>query len=346
MKALLYEGPREMRIREIAPPSITEDEVVIQVAFSGICGSELSGYLGHNALRKPPLVFGHEFSGTIVEAGANASKVFGLQPGQRVTANPLVTCGHCGYCLSGRQQLCRGRKLLSAALPGSNAELVKIPAAFVHPLPDHLTLQQGALVEPIACGVRVAELASPRPGDKAVIFGMGPIGLFVLQALKVYGVKEIYAVDLHAERLGMAEALGAVPLSPRKDEVVAEVLKRTGGGADIAVDAVGASLTRSQCMEVTVPGGRIIYTGLHEAESVLPVNTMIRSEFHVAGSFAYSAVNFQTALNWLAEGRIGLTDGVVEAPLEEGAEWYDKLLSNPGKVAKVLLVPYSSSVRS
>ncbi|WJH36990.1 alcohol dehydrogenase catalytic domain-containing protein [Paenibacillus sp. CC-CFT747] len=176
MKALLYEGPREMRIREIAPPSIMDDEVVIQVAFSGICGSELSGYLGHNALRKPPLVFGHEFSGTIVETGANASSGFGLQVGQRVTANPLVTCGHCGYCLSGRQQLCRSRKLLSAALPGSNAELVKIPAAFVHTLPDHLTLQQGALVEPIACGVRVAELASPGPAIQPLSLGWGPSG--------------------------------------------------------------------------------------------------------------------------------------------------------------------------
>lgn len=339
MKALVYEGPRQMTIRDTEPPVLDDDEILIRVAYSGICGSELSGYLGHNALRKPPAIFGHEFSGTVEAVGQLAGKHGGFTMGQRVTANPLVTCGRCSYCLGGRQQLCLNRKLLSAALPGSNAQLVKVPASLVYALPDHLTLQQGALTEPIACGLRVAELAAPRPGDRALIMGMGPIGLFVLQALRLYGVEEIYAVDLNAERLEMAEALGARPVDPQRTDAAAEIRRRAGGGVEIAVDAVGGGVTRRQCVELTAPGGKVIATGLHEAESMLPVNTMIRSEIAVLGSFAYSSMNFESALRLLSDGKIGLPDWVVEAPLAEGAEWYERLLGNPGKTAKVLLCP-------
>ena len=122
MKALVYEGPREMNVREVDVPTVEPDEVLIRVAYSGICGSELSGYLGQNALRKPPLIFGHEFSGTIADLGEQAASMQELSAGQRVTANPLISCGRCEKCLGGRQQLCVRRKLLSASLPGSNAE--------------------------------------------------------------------------------------------------------------------------------------------------------------------------------------------------------------------------------
>lgn len=339
MKALVYEGPREMHLRQLAAPEPLEDEVLIRVAYSGICGSELSGFLGHNALRKPPIVFGHEFSGTVEALGERVVRN-GLQVGARVTANPLVTCGECRFCLSGRQQLCPSRRLLSAALPGSNAELVKIPARFVYPLPNGMSLRHGALVEPVACGVRVAELAAPKPGERAVVAGMGPIGLYALQALKLYGVTDLYAIDLSPERLEIAESLGAIPIMPnRKSDVAAEVRHLTDGGADIAVDAVGASVTRRQCIDFTAPGGRVIVTGLHEAESSLQVNTMIRSEISLLGSFAYSAVTFEKALAYLANGWFGLDEWVEEAPLETGAAWFDRLIAKPGKTAKVLLVP-------
>lgn len=315
-------------------------EVLIEVAFSGICGSELSGYLGHNALRKPPLIFGHEFAGTIVSIGEGVTGRPDLHMGARVTANPLITCGRCDYCLRGLQQLCPERKLLSAALPGSNAEYVKVPAAFVYALPEHLSLQQGALVEPIACGVRVAELAAAKPGDKVAIMGMGPIGLFILQALKAYGVQDIIAVDLNKERLEMAEALGAAVLYPKDTDTVSAIKAMTGGwGVQIAIDAVGSTITRRNCVDCCAPGGKVVITGLHEAESNLQANHLIRQEITVVGSFAYSAVNFRTALSWLAAGKFDLHDWIVEDQIEAGPEWFEKLLGNPGKVAKVLLVP-------
>nr|WP_246320640.1 alcohol dehydrogenase catalytic domain-containing protein [Paenibacillus qinlingensis] len=338
---MVYEGPRDMQIREVELPVPNDEEVLIEVAFSGICGSELSGYLGHNALRKPPQIFGHEFSGKIVQLSERVKERFALQSGQRVTANPLVTCGNCMYCLKGQQQLCASRQLLSAALPGSNATYVKVPASCVYPLQDHLTFQQGALTEPIACSVRVAELAAAKPGDHVLIVGMGPIGLFVLQALRVYGIKDIIAVDLHRERLQMAEALGATALHATEVDIAREIPTLTNGwGVQVAIDAVGSVQTRRQCIESTAPGGKVICTGLHEAESLLQVNSLIRSEITCVGSFAYSAINFQTAQKWLAAGYFHLNENwIVEAPLEEGGKWFDKLLGNPGKVAKVLLYP-------
>jgi threonine dehydrogenase-like Zn-dependent dehydrogenase len=331
-----------MNVREVDRPELQEDEVLIEVVYSGICGSELSGYLGHNSLRKPPMIFGHEFAGTIVEVGSKAAIAFiALTKGTRVTANPLVTCGLCDPCLRGKQQLCLERKLLSAALPGSNAEYVKIPARFVHVLPDHVTFEQGTFVEPLACGVRAAELAEVQPDHHVLIVGLGPIGLFALQAMQAHGVKHIIAVDRNPERLAIAAELGAIPLHASEVDIKQEVRRLTGGaGVAVAVDAVGAGVTRTQCVECVAYGGRVILTGLHEAESSLPINHIIRSEIVCVGAFAYSASNFSTALKWIADGRVKMNeDWIVKAPFEEASKWYDLLLSDPGKVAKVLLHP-------
>jgi len=341
MKALVYEGPSTMNVRETEVPAPGDCEVLIRVSYSGICGSELSGFLGHNSLRKPPMIFGHEFSGTIAALGNEAADLGGFAVGDRVTANPLVTCGQCEACLGGKQQLCAERKLLSAALPGSNAEYVKIPSAFVHKLPDSLSLRDAALTEPIACAVRAAELADVRPGDTALVIGMGPIGLLALQALKQYGASRIVAVDRNRERLNFAKRLGASEaFCPEDGDLLARIRELTGSrGVDAALDAVGATATRLQCVQAVKPGGRVVFTGLHEEESPLPVNLIIRSEIKLTGAFAYSALNFRTALRWLVEGRIGLPEGVVEAALEDGAAWFDKLVRQAGSVSKVLLRP-------
>jgi threonine dehydrogenase-like Zn-dependent dehydrogenase len=338
MKALVYEGPREMHVREVEVPTLEAEEVLIRVAYSGICGSELSGYLGHNSLRRPPLVFGHEFSGTVAELGEGAASVRDLSVGHRVTANPLITCGRCERCLGGRQQLCVRRRLLSAHLPGSNAGYVKVPARFVYPLPENVSLEQGALAEPIACAVRIAEVAAVRPSDAALVMGVGPIGIFAIQVLKVHGVKNILAVDLTQDRLEIASRLGARAILAGESDVVEEVRRATDGkGVEVAVDAVGAGLTRTQCIQSVTSGGRVVFSGLHEAEATLPINAMIRDEVSCVGAFAYSAMNFETALRWLSEERAGLEDGMVKSPLEEGPHWFERLLGGQGGASKVLL---------
>ena len=339
MIALIYEGPRIMTLRDVDAPAIGEEDVLIEVAYSGICGSELSGYLGKNSLRQPPLIFGHEFSGRVAALGDRASAIRpGLAVGARVTANPLVSCGACRYCAAGAEQLCASRKLLSAALPGSNATYVAVPARNVYALPDAVTLEQGALAEPIACAARAADLAAVTPETDALVVGMGPIGVFALQALRIRGARRVLVADTNAERLAFARSLGAETINPREVDTAHAVRELTdGAGVAVAIDAVGAGATRNACVHAAAPGGTVVFVGLHEADSSLPVNHMVRSEIRAVGSFAYAVSHFETALEWLAAGKAGLASGIAKAPLRDGAAWYEKLLSDPGAVAKVLL---------
>lgn len=339
MRALVYEGPRQMRIHDVERPVPVHDEVLIEVAYSGICGSELSGFLGQNSLRGPDTIFGHEFSGHIVELGPAARDEEGLSAGRRVTANPLVTCQRCRWCRGGRPQLCPRRKLLSASLPGSNAELVKVPARCVRPLPEAVTLQQGAFTEPAACAVRAAVIGQVGPQDRALVVGAGPIGLLIAQTLRVHGVAEIMVSDVNPGRLEMADRLGVATHNPSSPGA-AEALASFSGeyGVDVAFDAVGSGITRKVCIESCAPGGRAVFVGLHDAEATVPANVMVRNEIACLGSFSYTDTEFDVALEWLAQGRIGFDAGVVECPLEEGAGWFERLLAG-SEVVKVLIDP-------
>lgn len=328
MRALVYEAPHTMPVRDIPAPVPQPDEVLIKVAYSGICGSELSGYEGKNSLRKPPLIMGHEFSGTIESIGAAVTRR-DLQAGARVTANPLLTCGGCVHCLTGRHQLCAERKLLSAMLPGSNAEYVAVRASAVHPLPEGMALTTGALVEPAACAVRAVKLAAPAPESEVLVVGAGPIGLLLIQALQDRGVKTIYAADINLRRAEMAKELGAIPV--KLDDMRKKV--------DIAIDAVGAPVVRQACLAAVRSGGRIVWVGLHEPNTSLDINDMIRREIAAFGSFAYNPIDFAEALGALAAGRLTLPESwTLIEPLERGAACFEALLDG-APVAKIWLEP-------
>lgn len=231
MKALVWEAARVMALRERDEPSIAPGEVLLRVAYAGICGSELSGYLGHNALRTPPLVMGHEFSGYVVALGSDAvARNAALREGQAATANPLASCGACSYCRQGNNHLCPKRQLIGAHRPGAYAELVSVPAELVAPLPAGLSLRTGALAEPVACAVRIAETAGSIVGQAALVLGAGPIGLLALQTLHRGGAAPIFVVDRDAERLAIGAQLGGEALDPLMLDVVGEVRRRTGDG--------------------------------------------------------------------------------------------------------------------
>ncbi len=341
MRALVYEAPRVMSLREIDRPTPGRGEALLRVAYSGICGSELSGFLGQNSLRRPPLVFGHELSGVVEECGEDVPT--GIEPGDRVTVNPLVSCGVCEFCVTARHQLCRRRLLLGASLPGSNAEYVVVPATALEPLPDSLDLRDAAMAEPAACAVHAVSLSAATPGESALVVGAGPIGLFLIQVLQAHGVTQILATDRNPERCRMAAGLGAVLVASDAAGLQADVERLTGGsGVQIAFDAAGTEVTRRNCLAATAPGGRVMFVGLHTDETSLPINTLIRNEVAAHGVFAYTPAAFRTALRWLADGRVGLRDGVVDATLENGPDWYQRLVDGD-PAAKVLLRPSASA---
>lgn len=335
MKSLVWEGAKRMVIRDeaIIPPR--QGEVMINVAHVGICGSELSSYLGHNALRTPDSVFGHEFAGTIGALGRNVEN---LSVGQLVTVNPLVYCGDCEMCQAGFNQLCDNRQLIGAHRPGAFAEIVNVPAKMVTVLPDGMDTQTGALTEPAGCAVRIGELAGDVTGQDCFIVGAGPIGLLALQVLKLNGANRVFVAELDPYRLKMAEAFGGEILNPKEVDVV-EAIREATGGLTVALDAVGSAVTRAQCVDVLKPTGTLIFTGLHEETGNVPVANIIRKEIVAKGAFAYTPDNFAEALQLLVDDKLTLSPWIVEAPLEDGDSWFKRLLSEPGDVSKVLLIP-------
>ena len=343
MKALIWEAARTMTMRQEPTPSPAADEILVKVTHAGICGSELGGYLGHNALRRPPLIMGHEFAGEIAELGAEVSSLRpDLNPGQAVTVNPLWHCGECAYCRRGVNQLCHRRQLLGAHRPGAFAEYVNAPAKLALALPAGMDTRIGALTEPVGCAVRIAELAGDVAGEDCLVIGAGPIGLLSLQMLNLDNARRVFIVEMDNERLRMGAELGGIPIQPREADAVQTVRNAADGqGVAVSVDAVGSAVTREQCIAATRAGGRLILGGLHEERSVMPAADMIRREIQAHGSFAYSPANFAQALDLLEHGAVRLDPWIVEAPLQAGGKWFDRLIEAPGNVAKALLVPDS-----
>ncbi len=342
MSALVWEAPHLMNMRRETIPTPAPDEVLIRVAFAGICGSELSGYLGHNALRVPPLVMGHEFSGEIMELGQEASQHNpSLQLGQKVTVNPMVYCEVCDYCQSGATHLCTGRRLIGAHRPGAFAEYISVPALMVTVLPENVTLRDGALTEPLAVAVRIGHMAGDVKGEAALVVGAGTIGLLTMKVLMMNGAKTVYISDTDADRRIAALEFGGVVLNPSEVDVVATIREQTENkGVVVAVDAVGKAVTRAQCVAAVQTGGKVILSGLHEEVSTMPVADVIRREITLKGCFCYSAQDFETAAALLAKGDIAPLLRIEEAGLAEGGEWFERLSAEQsGGVAKVLLIP-------
>ena len=340
MQALVWLGPRDMVQRAEPMPKPAEGEVLISVGAVGICGSELGGFLGHNSLRVPPLIMGHECAGQVVQvtggrfATGNAATV-----GARVTFNPLVVCDTCDRCLSGKSNLCRRRQLVGAHRPGAFAQYVAIPARQCYPLPESLSLVAGSLAEPLACSVRAVALSRVKPQERLLILGAGPIGLCAVAAARAQGVEQIVISDVAPQRLEIARHWGASDvINAREQDVVAFVQQRYPGGVDSVIDAVGATPVRIQAIRAVVPGGRVVLIGLHDEESVIPVNYLIRQEITVTGTFAYTDDAFTQAVDLLTHGVVQPSvDWLEERPLSDGPAAFAELVDGKAKAAKIVL---------
>lgn len=330
MDALVYEGPSELNMRSVPIPEPAEGEVLIQVSRVGICGSELSGYLGHNSLRFPPLIMGHEFAGTVARTGGDVVK---FSVGDRVTVNPLISCGQCRWCRIGAPQQCSDRQIIGAHRPGAFAEYVIAPASNVIVLPDEVTMDQGALTEPLACAVHIGRLANLNRLDRLLIYGAGPIGILTMLTAKVYGLIDVVVMDLNRERLKVVEENGGIAVNSAN-----QLLKiAPKDGFDITVDAVGVDAIRKQAVELTRRGGKVVFSGLHEAESQIPINVAIRNEITMHGAFCYDTQDFETALDWLREDKVNLWNHTDLTPLADGKACFEKLLTSPDKSTKIML---------
>ena len=337
MKGIVWHGPEQMSVEEVSEPRVEPGTVVVRPTATGICGSEIEGYLGRMGNRTPPLVMGHEFAGTVTEVGEGASDDL---LGRIVAVNPLSSDGTCPLCREGLTNLCPNRKLVGIHSPGGFAELTLVPAENVYPLPEGVEARTGALAEPLANGVHVARLglSGGHPVERAVVIGAGTIGLMCLQAAVLEGIPEVHAVEPHEARRGQALSLGAAGAHASAEEARGALEDATEGlGVDLAIDAVGAEATRRAALELLRPGGRAVLIGLHDDDTTLGYHGVVRGQLDLQGSYAYTAEDFETALEWLVEGRAGIGELPPVLSLEEGPGAFANLVKGPSSQIKVFL---------
>ena len=337
MKGIVWHGPERMSVEEVPAPEVSPGTVVVRPTATGICGSEIEGYLGRMGNRTPPLVMGHEFAGTVTEVGEGVDESL---LGRTVAVNPLSSDGTCKLCRTGLTNLCPNRKLVGIHSPGGFAEYTLAPASNVHVLPDGVEARTGALAEPLANGVHAARLgtAGGHPVERAVVIGAGTIGLMCLQAAILDGATEIHTVEPHEARRQQALLLGATAVHASGEEARNALEGSTEGlGADLVIDAVGAEATRRMALDLLRPGGRAVFIGLHDDDSTLGFHGVVRGQIDLQGSYAYTAEDFEQALDWLVAGKAGIGELPPVLSLEDGPGAFADLVKGPSAQIKVFL---------
>jgi threonine dehydrogenase-like Zn-dependent dehydrogenase len=339
VKALVWTEIEKMVWQEVPDPVLKAGEVLIRTETVGICGSELEGYLGHNSLRVPPMVMGHEFSGRIEAVGEG---VDGFAQGQRVTVNPLIYCGQCDRCLRGRYQLCDKRQVIGIHRPGAFGELMTAPAHCVKGVPEHMSPDRVALAEPLACSLRAVRRAFEQGYSipNVVVFGAGGIGLLCAKAARLLGADRIGIVDTNPERLKVAMHVGAADftIDARTEDINAIAKSAVGTkGIDVVVDAAGYQPTRSAGMAILNNGGTLMNIGLGIDKTELPINVAIRSEIDILGSFCYVPKDFNDALDWLVSGKITEEGWTEIRSIADGDRAFKDLTSGKVQMGKILL---------
>lgn len=342
MKALVLEAYHKLDFTDVPNPMINDDEVLIQVKAVGICGSDVHGLDGSTGRRIPPIIMGHEASGLIITAGKNVTK---WKPGDRVTFDSTIYKLDDWYTLSGHYNLSDNRMVLGVSCnefrrDGAFAQYVALPQHILHRIPDNVTFEQAALVEPVAVALHAINLSGIKLNDTAVVFGAGMIGLFIIQLLKHAGCTVI-AVDILEERFEMAKKAGAdVVLNSLTNNVSDEIRKLSlNRGADVAFEAVGLSATINSAVESLRKGGTLVLVGNLSPSIDFPLQKVVTGEITLKGSCAING-EYPTVLDLISKGMIDVDSMISNVvPLSEGAKYFNKLYNKEPGLLKVILKP-------
>jgi len=306
MKAAVLYRVRDLRLEDVMTPKIKDDEVLIRIHATGICGTDIHIYRGEWKTRMP-IILGHEFSGVIAEIGRGVSN---LNVNDPVVAEPNIPCGSCYFCrMSERNYFCENLQAVGVTINGAFAEYVKIKAANVYRLPKDLSLEEAALIEPLACCIRGVDQAGIRIGDTVAIIGAGPIGLILLQLAKLAGASMLIQTDMEDARLKMARKLGADYVINITEEDPVEAIKRltNGYGTDVAIEAVGSPKAITQAMRATRRGGRLNIFGVSPQDAVWEVKPfeLYDKELTITTSYR-SPFTFQRAVKIVSSRKVNL----------------------------------------
>jgi len=325
MRALVYEGVETLSVRDVAKPEAALEQSLVRVEASGICGSDMHAYLGHDARRPAPLILGHEAAG-VIEGGA--------RDGERVTINPLVSCGVCAACKAGRQNLCPERMIISMPpREGAFAQYVAMHNDNLIPVPDDVPLAKAALAEPLSVSWHSAKLGlaslDQALGDNALVVGGGAIGLAAALALKAQGLENVTIAEPNdARRAFLIDECGqqAVPSSSTQYAMV--------------VDAVGYSATRAIASERCIPGGVIVHIGLGEDMGGLDIRRMTLQEITFIGTYTYTRQDFRDTCDAIFDGSLGPLDWTEKRGLDAGPQAFADLRAGHVAAPKIILHPW------
>lgn len=345
MRAAVFRGPGKMAIEEVEIPRAESGQIVVRVAATLTCGTDLKSYRRGHPLVVPPTVIGHEFSGTVVEAGEGVNR---FPPGTRVVAANSAPCGSCFYCRVGKPNLCErlAETLVGFSVPGSYAEYVRIPARIVRQntfeIPPSVDWEQAAILEPLACVVHGNELAGIGVGDTVVVIGAGPIGLLHLQLAKLNGAGQLIVTDLQARRLEDAAKLGADRIvDASREDQVKEVLKHSEGrGADVTIEAVGLPQTWETAVRMTRKGGvTVLFGGCPGGTSVnMDTGIIHYGELTIKGAFHHTPSSVEKAFRLISTSVVKTEPLITrKMPLDEVVSALEAMAQ--GETVKVAVEP-------
>src|SRR3954454_18154437 len=305
MKAAVFRGVEDIRVEDVPEPEAGPGDVVVAVNACGICGSDLHTCL-HGSFVEPGQVMGHEFSGRVVEAGA---EVQGLQVGDRVTAIPIVPCGRCARCAEGRYNLCENGWTTGLAYGRARAfaERMRVPDAVVGEnifvLDDDVTDEEGATVEPLAVAVHAVNLVGGVDGATALVLGLGTIGQEVVQVLRAKGARRVIGTDISELRLNAARELGAevVDGSPGLEQALEDVLAE-GEEVDVVFECSGVPALATAALDVVRAAGTIVVIALYDDPVSFNPTSLVQRELRLLGSIAYTGADFAEAIELLRQG--------------------------------------------
>jgi L-gulonate 5-dehydrogenase len=325
MKALVYDGVETLDFRDVPNAEPQGDEHLIKIEAVGICGSDMHAYLGHDARRPAPLILGHEAAGVIVG---------GPQDGRRVTVNPLVTCGTCAACISGRENLCEDRQIISMPpREGAFAQYVAMPDCNLVTVPDGVPLAKAALAEPLAVSWHAVRLAlnvlEANMEKRALVLGGGAIGIGAALALRAMGVEDIVIAEPNDMRRTFLT-----------DQCGEKALPEANGQFPIVIDAVGYAATRATASACTQPGGVIAHVGLGEDTGGLDIRRMTLQEITFVGTYTYTAQDFRDTAQAIFDGRLGALDWTETRPLSDGFAAFQDLRRGQVAAPKIVLTPW------
>jgi len=307
VRAIVYEGPGELEVKEVANPKVGPRDALIRVRAAGICGSDLEMARGNRPDVMPPRIPGHEASGDVEEVGENVTK---FQVGDRVVVEPILSCGECRNCRAGRYNVCRDLKFVGVHIDGAFAQYLVMPEWRIYGIPRGFTYEEAAILEPTAVGVHVVGRAKVSPGDNVVILGAGPIALQIAQVAKAVGAGFITMTDVLDHRLELAKNLVAdLAINPRREDVLQHVKQVTDGeGADVVIEVVGSSSTILQTIDLVRTGGRILIAGLSVENFVTKPPTFwmrqLLKEVTIETSRSYAANDWDVAIKLASRGGI------------------------------------------